>query len=122
MSRLSATAAWLALFFSLAGTGLAASHYLITSTSQIKPSVRRGLRGMRGPEGAAGPIGATGAPGAPGKEANISSLESRLNELCFAIGLARIGDGVLGPTAGKGAEEVQEHLESVLATIETTGC
>lgn len=29
-----------ALFFSLAGTGIAASHYLITNVSQIKPTVR----------------------------------------------------------------------------------
>jgi hypothetical protein len=35
--------ACLALFFSLAGTGIAASRYIITSTSQIKPSVRRSL-------------------------------------------------------------------------------
>ena len=33
-----------ALFFSLAGTGLAAQHYLITSVSQIKPSVQQDLR------------------------------------------------------------------------------
>ena len=32
-----------ALFFSLAGTGIAASRYLITSASQIKPTVRAAL-------------------------------------------------------------------------------
>jgi hypothetical protein len=36
--------AWLALFFALAGTGIAAGRYIITSTSQIKPSVLRELR------------------------------------------------------------------------------
>jgi hypothetical protein len=37
-------AATLALMFSMGGGALAASHYLITSTSQIKPSVQRSLR------------------------------------------------------------------------------
>lgn len=34
-----------ALFFSLGGSAIAASHYLITSIHQIKPSVRRQLAG-----------------------------------------------------------------------------
>jgi disulfide bond formation protein DsbB len=33
-----------ALILAMAGTGIAASHYIITSTSQIKPSVLRELR------------------------------------------------------------------------------
>lgn len=57
--------ALLALFVALGGTGIAASHYLLTSTKQIKPSVLRKLRraGPRGPEGPVGPQGVTGAPG-----------------------------------------------------------
>ena len=71
MKRLSpATAISLvALFFSLGGVGLAASKYVITSTSQIKPGVLKSLHGSKGAEGTAGaqgPAGPTGPAGAPG--------------------------------------------------------
>jgi hypothetical protein len=56
----------IALFFSLGGVGLAARRYIITSTSQIKPSVRKQLRGKTGPRGPQGPQGATGSAGAAG--------------------------------------------------------
>ena len=64
----------IALFFALGGTALATSHYLITSTSQIKPSVLKALHGKVGAKGPAGRTGANGAPGQagpagpPGKE------------------------------------------------------
>lgn len=50
----------LALFFSLAGTGIAASGYRISSLWQIAPKVRRELRGTQGPVGPAGPQGPIG--------------------------------------------------------------
>jgi len=56
----------IALFFSLAGTGIAASSYVITSTKQIKPSVLKSLRGAQGPRGLQGPAGAAGAAGPAG--------------------------------------------------------
>jgi hypothetical protein len=62
----------LALFFALGGTAIAARHYLVTSTSQIKPSVLKQLRGhngtqgLAGPQGPAGPQGSPGQPGSPG--------------------------------------------------------
>lgn len=71
----------IALVFSMTGTGLAASRYVISSTSQIKPSVlhklekpalaatpaQPGPQGERGPEGKAGATGLTGSQG-PGGE------------------------------------------------------
>jgi hypothetical protein len=56
----------LALFFALGGTALAAKHYLITSTSQIKPSVLGALHGSTGARGQTGSAGATGATGGAG--------------------------------------------------------
>lgn len=58
--------ALLALFFAMGGTAIAAHHYLITSTKQIKPSVLKSLKGRAGPKGATGATGAIGATGATG--------------------------------------------------------
>ncbi|HEY1775926.1 MAG TPA: hypothetical protein VGG41_07180 [Solirubrobacteraceae bacterium] len=56
-----------ALIVALAGgSAWAASRYLITSTSQIKPSVLKALREQRAPEGARGYQGPTGPAGAAG--------------------------------------------------------
>jgi hypothetical protein len=55
-----------ALFFAMTGGALAASHYLITSTKQIKPSVLKSLVGRAGPAGPAGTAGAVGARGESG--------------------------------------------------------
>lgn len=57
-----------ALFFSLAGTGIAAQHYLITSLSQIAPKVRQELRGAQGPQGPRGPQGVPGPTGQQGPQ------------------------------------------------------
>src|SRR6202044_3294430 len=49
------------------GTAWAASEYLITSTSQIKPGVLADIeRAAQGPKGARGSTGTQGAPGADG--------------------------------------------------------
>lgn len=73
--------ATLALFVAIGGTAVAADKYLLTSTKQISPSVRKALKGAKGPKGAmgargpqgvagaAGPAGAAGAAGANGAPA-----------------------------------------------------
>lgn len=58
----------LALVLVLGGTATAASRYLITSTSQIKPSVLARLHGATGNTGARGAAGGTGAAGATGAQ------------------------------------------------------
>ena len=58
--------AGLALLVSLAGTGLAAHRYLITSTSQISPKVLGALHGNSGPRGLQGVQGVPGHQGVAG--------------------------------------------------------
>lgn len=63
--------ATMALVFAMSGGALAAKHYLIDSTRQIKPSVLKALQGRTGktgPQGLTGATGATGAQGLQGKE------------------------------------------------------
>jgi hypothetical protein len=61
-----------ALVVALGGTALAGG-YIITSTKQIKPSVRKALKGKRGPRGFDGTDGVAGPPGPPGP-ANLAQM------------------------------------------------
>ncbi len=74
-----------AIFFALGGSAMAARHYLITSTSQIKPSVLKALQGAAGSVGPTGPVGPSGSvgpqgpvgavgPQGPASPTNLSSL------------------------------------------------
>jgi hypothetical protein len=65
--------ALVALVFAMTGTGIAASHYLITSPSQIKPSVLAKLRGPTGKTGAKGESGHNGEPGPRGEKGETGS-------------------------------------------------
>jgi Collagen triple helix repeat (20 copies) len=65
--------ATLALVFAMSGGALAAKHYLLSSTRQIKPSVLKQLRGRTGPRGAKGSTGVTGAPGLQGPRGEAGS-------------------------------------------------
>src|ERR1700733_10619346 len=60
--------ATLALFFAMSGGALAASHYLVTTTKQIKPSVLAQLKGKAGAGGAAGATGPAGSAGSAGSQ------------------------------------------------------
>src|SRR5271154_129310 len=65
--------AWVALFVALGGTSLAASHYVISSTKQIKPTVLSQLRGRPGRLGATGVPGTAGSIGATGAIGNTGA-------------------------------------------------
>ena len=60
--------ATLALVFALSGSAMAANHYLITSTKQIKPSILKKLHGANGARGPAGLLGLQGPAGAKGAD------------------------------------------------------
>lgn len=69
----------LALFLALGGSAVAAKHYLVTSPSQIKPSVLSKLKGKTGATGPVGPQGAGGSQGSQGPQgpagpSNLSGL------------------------------------------------
>jgi hypothetical protein len=100
-----------------AGSAWAAKHYVISSTSQIKPSVikklhgAKGAKGAQGAKGANGTKGATGASGVPGisgyatlhasTNTSVPGLQSAVGEEPCPSGDVVLGGGadVVGVTA-----------------------
>lgn len=83
--------ATMALVFAMGGTAIAAKHYLITSTSQISPTVLKAIEvkiASRVPAGKEGKAGKEGLPGKEGPEgkvvlannASVSKLSSEEQE------------------------------------------
>ncbi len=114
----------LALFLVIAGgSAFAATHYLITSPQQIKPSV---LKALRGRTGATGPQGAPGSPGATGQRGAVGATgpsgADGISPLSVVGSVAANGGASLGPTGlfsvdkiGTGVYCVVPDSASVLA-------
>jgi hypothetical protein len=135
--------ALVALFFALGGTAIAAKHYLVTSTSQIKPSVLKQLRGKAGdtgPVGAAGPQGVAGpqgpgGPQGPAGPSNLSGLTTITGpteevptgkaggaEAVCPAGSRAVSGGGFGSIAGIAASEMETtHTSWFIVIGNTTG-
>lgn len=74
----------IALVFAVTGTAIAGG-YIITSTKQIKPSVRHALKGNRGPRGYQGDAGQPGAPG-QFNTANVTQVRGPVATMCADSG------------------------------------
>ncbi len=111
--------ATLALVFSMSGGALAANHYLISSTKQIKPSVLKSLKGNAGANGApgatgpAGPAGPSGSAGSQGKEGAPGPAGS-------AVAYAHITGYSNKATPGSGLLDA-ENSKNVSAVSEVKG-
>jgi len=120
----------LALFFALGGTAIAAHHYLITSTKQIKPSVLRKLRGRagtngtngtNGKNGTAGKNGTNGAPGAAGAANGYTDQNPSAGAYIVLEGTPWVVS-LLSLPAGKYVVQADVHLEQSSKPGATVTC
>jgi hypothetical protein len=135
--RLGTVIAGLALFVALGGTAAAARHYLVTSTSQIKPGVLRALKGKAGRAGIQGPQGSQGVPGPQGP-AGPSALSALVTVIGPSVevpsgevggaqavcpaGYRAIGGGGSGSISGIDVSEMEStHLSWFVITANETG-
>jgi hypothetical protein len=121
--------ATMALVFAMSGGALAASHYLITKTSQIKPSVLKKLKGNIGHTGATGPSGPSGPAGSEGKEGQQGASGTTIVDRIRSVGLvetatgseakgeiAGTSDALSGGTFTQGADEVDQIVGQLTFT------
>jgi hypothetical protein len=117
--------ATLALVFAMTGGAYAAKKYLITSTSQIKPSVLaqlKGRPGANGAPGAQGPAGPAGPQGAKGEGAAGAAGKNGTNGENGKEGSA--GESVTGKTILTGSSECakQGGVEYTLKGVTSKIC
>ncbi len=135
--RLGTVLAGLALFVALGGTAAAAKHYLITSTSEIKPGVLKALKGRAGRTGGQGLQGSQGVPGpqGPAGPSALSALVTVLGpnvevpsgevggaEAVCPAGYRAIGGGGSGSISGIDVSEMEStHTSWFVITANETG-
>ena len=119
----------IAVFFALSGgAAYAASHYLITKTSQIKPSVLAQLKkpGPAGPAGVGnpGPAGPAGAAGAKGENGATGTGEKGIQGEKGETGATGASGKSVTPAEFTGAKEKCKEggSEFTVGTLHTYAC